>query len=93
LLDSQARPARLAARFAAKEAAMKALGRGDEGFGWKSIEVKRADNGQPTLHLRGEAARLAQRRGVESFAVSLTHEHGHAAAVVLMETTHEHNIE
>jgi len=93
LSDSRGRPERLAARFAAKEAAMKALGRGDEGFGWKSIEVKRADNGQPTLHLRGEAARLAQRRGVESFAVSLTHEHGHAAAVVLMETTHEHNIE
>jgi holo-[acyl-carrier protein] synthase len=64
---------------------MKALGRNDEGFGWKSIEVMRADDGQPTLHLSGEAARLAQRRGVRSLAVSLTHERDHAAAVVLME--------
>jgi holo-[acyl-carrier protein] synthase len=86
LLDSRARPSRLAARFAAKEAAMKALGRENEGFGWKSIEVKRRDDGQPTLELAGEAAELAHRRGVRQVTVSLTHERDHAAAVVVMET-------
>jgi holo-[acyl-carrier protein] synthase len=86
LADSRARPERLAARFAAKEAAMKALGRDDEGFGWKAIEVMRGADGQPTLQLTGGAARLAQRRGMISLTVSLTHERDHAAAVVVMET-------
>jgi holo-[acyl-carrier protein] synthase len=86
LRDSRARPGRLAARFAAKEAAMKALGRGDQGLSWKSIEVRHRGDGQPTLMFAGEAAELAHRRGVRSLTVSLTHERDHAAAVVVMET-------
>jgi holo-[acyl-carrier protein] synthase len=86
LSDSQARPERLAARFAAKEATMKALGRGDEGLGWTSITVVRGADGEPSIELTGEAARLAERRGMRSMSVSLTHERDHAAAVVVMET-------
>jgi holo-[acyl-carrier protein] synthase len=85
LLDSRGRPAHLAARFAAKEAAMKALRRGDEGLSWKSIEVRSRGGGQPALELTGEAAELAHRRGVRSISVSLAHKRDHAAAVVMME--------
>jgi holo-[acyl-carrier protein] synthase len=86
LADSAGDPARLAARFAAKEATMKALGRGDEGIGWRSIAVHRAATGQPTIELSGAAAELARARGVTALAVSLTHEPQHAAAIVLAET-------
>jgi holo-[acyl-carrier protein] synthase len=84
LRDSRHDPARLAARFAAKEATMKALGRGDEGFGWRSIAVARGVDGQPSIELSGAAADLARRRGLKSIAVSLTHQSGHAAAVVVV---------
>jgi holo-[acyl-carrier protein] synthase len=86
LADSAGDPARLAARFAAKEATMKALGRGDEGIGWRSIAVHRTATGQPTIELSGAAAELARARGVTGLAVSLTHEPQHAAAIVLAET-------
>jgi holo-[acyl-carrier protein] synthase len=86
LADSAGDPARLAARFAAKEATMKALGRGDEGIGWRSIAVHRAANGQPTIELSGAAAELARARGVTVLALSLTHEPQLAAATVLAET-------
>jgi holo-[acyl-carrier protein] synthase len=87
LTDSHQDPARLAARFAAKEATMKALRRGDEGIGWRSIEIVRATDGQPSIQLRDAAADLARRRGLQSIAVSLTHEPGHAAAVVVVEAS------
>jgi holo-[acyl-carrier protein] synthase len=86
LADSAGDPARLAARFAAKEATMKALGRSDEGIGWRCIAVHRAVHGQPTIELSGAAAELARSRGVTGLAVSLTHEPQHAAAIVLAET-------
>lgn len=85
LLDSRSRPERLAARFAAKEATMKALGRDDEGFGWTAITISRGPDGSPSVQLAGEAAKLAQRRGMRSLALSLTHERKHAAAVVVVE--------
>ncbi len=73
------RPGRhLAARFAAKEAAVKALGTG--GFGLREIEVVSGE--PPELRLSGEAAREAERQGV-SLAVSLTHSQEMAAAVVI----------
>jgi holo-[acyl-carrier protein] synthase len=84
--DSAGDPARLAARFAAKEATMKALGRIDEGIGWRSIAVHRAAHGQPSIELSGAAAELARARGVTGLTVSLTHEPQYAAAVVLAET-------
>jgi holo-[acyl-carrier protein] synthase len=83
--DSRRDPARLAARFAAKEATLKALGRGDEGIAWQSIEVLRGPDGQPSIQLSGAAAELALSRGVTSLAVSLTHARRHAAAVVVAE--------
>ena len=63
----------LAARFAAKEAVMKALGVGLGAFGWCDVEVRRAEGGRPSLVLRGQAAALAGRRGVGSWQVSITH--------------------
>jgi holo-[acyl-carrier protein] synthase len=74
---------RLAARFAAKEAAMKALGRAEEAVAWTSIEVRSDSAGRPTLALSGTAAVLARDRNVATLSVSLTHEPPLAAAVVV----------
>ncbi len=84
--DDMAR--RLAARFAAKEATLKALAagsheRGESGIDWRAIEVVRGPAGEPRLALHGWAAREAARRNVTSLAVSLTHEGDVAAAVVV----------
>ncbi|MGA2011233.1 MAG: holo-ACP synthase [Solirubrobacteraceae bacterium] len=83
LAETQSEPHRLAARFAAKEATIKALGATDEGLGWSSIGVAGDAAGRPGLELTGAAAELAQRRGIASLSVSLTHTGDHAAAVVL----------
>jgi holo-[acyl-carrier protein] synthase len=83
LRDCAGEPERLAARFAAKEAAMKALDRGDEPLPWTSIAVHRDAGGRPTLQLSGAAAELAARRGLANFELSLTHDGGYSAAVVL----------
>ena len=74
-----------AARFAAKEAALKALGV-PAGLKWTEIEVRTADNGRPTLVLSGAAAAAAARRGVAVQHLSLTHAGGMAAAVVVLES-------
>jgi holo-[acyl-carrier protein] synthase len=84
LHDCGSNPQRLAARFAAKEATMKALGRTDEPLPWRSIGVRRDSSGRPSLKLSDEAATLAEQRGVVEVSVSLTHERGLAGAVVLM---------
>jgi len=81
--SGHADPGRLAARFAAKEATMKALGRDDEPIPWTSIGVSSDEAGRPSIELTGLAAALARRRGVEELAVSLTHEGQFAAAVVV----------
>ncbi len=64
---------RLAARFAAKEAVMKALGVGLGAFAFRDVEVIKAPSGAPSLRLTGRAADLAARRGVTSWHVSLSH--------------------
>ena len=74
---------RLAARFAAKEAVMKALGVGLGAFSFHDVEVTRARSGQPALALRGRAAALAAQHGVTAWHVSLTHTHRVAEAVVV----------
>ncbi|HST14887.1 MAG TPA: holo-ACP synthase [Gaiellaceae bacterium] len=74
---------RLAARFAAKEAAWKALGDAAMQLDWRSVEVVRGRHGQPSLRLNAPAARIAQSLGVRRLAVSLTHEPTYAAAVVV----------
>jgi holo-[acyl-carrier protein] synthase len=79
----QADPApSLAARFAAKEAAMKALGVGLGAFRWTDVEVVRLASGQPALRMQGAAAALASKQGVGKFLVSLTHTSSQAEAVV-----------
>jgi holo-[acyl-carrier protein] synthase len=72
----------LAARFAAKEAAMKALGVGLGAFGWKDVEVVTSAAGRPSLAVRGAAAALADDQGVGKWQVSLTHTESLAQAVV-----------
>lgn len=76
----------LAARFAAKEACLKALGTGwSRGLSFRQVEVVRDGDGRPSLRLHGAAAILAARSGVRAIHVSLTHQPGSAAAVVVLE--------
>lgn len=75
-----------AARFAAKEAAAKALGTGiQHGVGWKDIEVIREPGGRPGLLLHGRAAQIAARMRVRTMALSITHTSVYALAQVLLE--------
>lgn len=73
----------LAARFAAKEAVMKALGVGLGAFDWHDVEVDRAESGAPVLALSGRAAAIADDAGIASWSLSLTHSGLVAAAVVV----------
>jgi holo-[acyl-carrier protein] synthase len=66
-------PARLAARFAAKEAVAKALGTGITGFAFRDIEVVGDQDGRPEVRLHGAAAEAATARGVVRVHVSLSH--------------------
>ncbi|MFN8039453.1 MAG: holo-ACP synthase [Acidimicrobiales bacterium] len=74
---------RFAARFAAKEATLKALGVGIGACGFREIEVRRDDEGAPSLVLHGTAAELAAGRGVTRLALTITHTDVHAEAVVV----------
>jgi holo-[acyl-carrier protein] synthase len=77
---------RYAARFAAKEAGMKALGTGwRRGIQWKDFEVVNLPSGRPTLLLHGEAEAIAKRAGVKSIQLSLTHTSKDALAHVIFE--------
>ena len=78
-------PGRLAARFAAKEATMKALGVGLGAFGFHDVWVEREPSGRPTLRVEGRAAALAEVAGVTRWHVSLTHTDVVAEAVVVAE--------
>ena len=77
------RPAELAARFAAKEATMKALGTGVRGVHWRDIEVLSNRRGKPILVLHETAARRAEVLGLTHFSVSLTHSRTEAMATVV----------
>ena len=79
---------RLAARFAAKEATMKALDRSNEAISWRSIGVRLAASGRPMLELTGAAAELARCHGIRELSVSLTHDGSSAAAVVMAHDGH-----
>jgi holo-[acyl-carrier protein] synthase len=77
--------ARLAARFAAKEAVMKALG---VGWGWlrfSDIEIVSDGKGRPVVRLHGGAAQVARAAGVDAVHLSLSHARGYAAAVAVAE--------
>ncbi|MGB2695290.1 MAG: holo-ACP synthase [Dehalococcoidia bacterium] len=73
----------LAARFAAKEAVMKALGTGARGVGWRDIEVLPNRRGKPLVYLYGRARARAERIGLRALDVSLTHERNFAVAAVV----------
>jgi holo-[acyl-carrier protein] synthase len=76
----------LAARFAAKEATLKALGTGwAQGIGWTDIEVVRADNGKPSLSVTGRAGEIATEQGIQRWFVSLSHISDCAIASVIAE--------
>ena len=77
---------RYAARFAAKEAGMKALGTGWRGgITWRDLEVINLPSGRPALRLHGKAAEIAERLGVRSVSLSITHTAEQAMAMVILE--------
>jgi holo-[acyl-carrier protein] synthase len=78
---------RYAARFAAKEAGMKALGTGWRGgIRWRDFEVMNLPSGKPTLCFHGKAGELAERLGVRGVALSMTHTADQAMAMVILES-------
>jgi|SRR5665213_283131 len=78
---------RFAGRFAAKEAAMKALGTGwRRGVRWVDIEVVREQSGKPTLRLSGTARAIADALGVKNIALTITHDGNTALAQVIFES-------
>ena len=77
---------RYAARFAAKEAGMKAIGTGWRGgVRWQDFEVANLRSGKPTLAFHGKAASAAGRLGVRAVSLSLTHSAATAMAFVILE--------
>jgi holo-[acyl-carrier protein] synthase len=85
-------PEALAARFAAKEAALKLLRPGADPPGWRAIEVTRAADGAPELALHDTAAELAAELNVIDMSVSMSHDGDVATAVVvaLLDTEVQH---
>jgi holo-[acyl-carrier protein] synthase len=80
------RTERFAGRFAAKEAAMKALGTGwRHGVRWVDIEIVREPSGKPTLKLSGASRAIADRLGVKNIALTITHTGNTALAQVIFE--------
>ena len=77
------RAPQLAARFAAKEATMKALGTGTRGVGWREVEVTRKRSGEPEIALYGRADARARKLGIDRIAVSLSHSRSYAVASVV----------
>lgn len=78
---------RYAARFAAKEAAFKALGTGwREGVRWLDVEVTHLPSGKPELRLSGRAGDLARELGVTRSAISLSHSNDYVVAQVILES-------
>jgi holo-[acyl-carrier protein] synthase len=78
---------RYAARFAAKEAGMKALGTGWRGgLGWHDLEVANLRSGRPTLRFYRKAAEIAARLAVVNISLSLTHTGAQATALVILES-------
>src|SRR5271156_2507709 len=78
---------RYAARFAAKEAGMKAIGTGwKRGVTWQDFEVANLPSGKPTLRFHGVAAQFAERLGVRNIALSLTHTAVQAMAIFILES-------
>ncbi len=73
----------LAARFASREAVMKAMGLGLGAFGFHDVWVDRRESGEPHLNITGRAAELAHDRGIETWHLSITHTDQVAIAYVV----------
>ena len=78
------RATQLAARFASKEAAMKALGTGVRGVGWREVEVQRLRSGKPYIILHGRAKKRAKSMGIKKIELSISHSKNLATAMVIM---------
>lgn len=77
-------PERLAARFAVKEAALKALGTGwRSGIAWTDVETRLEPSGAPVLRLHGRAREIAMEQGLDGWMVSISHAGGLATASVI----------
>ena len=75
---------RFAARFAAKEAVLKALGTGwANGIAWTDVEIRRQPSGAPTVYLSGKAAEIAEELGIAQLHLSMTHTSTQAMASVI----------
>ncbi len=80
---------RAAGLFAAKEAIVKALGCGIGPVSWQEVEIQHQSEGSPVARLQGNAANLAQEKGISEISVSISHtkEHAIAMAVAIIEDT------
>ena len=84
--DRKGSAACYAARFAAKEAFLKALGLGlRDGLSWQDMEVINDDLGKPRLHLSGKALEVFSAKQLSSIFLSLSHDGGYAVAMVVLE--------
>ncbi len=75
--------ARLAGRFAAKEAVSKALGTGIGQISWQDIEIENDETGAPQLHLLGSARQIARGMGLNIWSISISHSKTHAVAMAV----------
>lgn len=80
--DAVVKIERLAARFAAKEAAIKAFSLGSIGVNWHDLEVIRRPDGAPVLLIHGHTSTILRKIGITCWALSLSHDGDHATAVV-----------
>ncbi|MFC2049839.1 holo-ACP synthase [Chloroflexota bacterium] len=83
LESCQNRASSLAARFAAKEAVMKALGTGANGISWRDIEILSNGQGAPVVRLHHRAERKAEENGIAKFSVTMSHCKEYAVAFVI----------
>ncbi|MBA30413.1 MAG: holo-[acyl-carrier-protein] synthase [Dehalococcoidia bacterium] len=81
------RSPQLAARFAAKEAMMKALGTGIRGVGWKDVEVIRNRGQAPQIKLSGRGKKVGESIGLKNTSLSISHSKDYAVACVTIETS------
>ncbi len=84
------RPREFAARFAAKEAVMKALGTGARGVAWREIEVLLNRRGKPLVYLHGRAQERAQEIGLAGLDLSMSHSRQYAIAFVVASANSQH---
>ncbi len=80
------KPSSLAARFAGKEAVIKALSPQSKRISWREIEILSEPNGKPSVHLYGKAQNRAKDLDIDSLAISLSHSREYAIALVTAET-------